>query len=142
MQGTLVIAVALLAWVLAAAAHSVDQPPSPLTITQAIQFGIDHFPSVRASLARVSAAQSGVDLTRTAYLPRLDMGFQASRSTFNNVSGLFFPNPFTQPISGPALISRTNFSRHHQPGRAFCGHENAHHAGGDGCGEYLKSFGA
>ena len=91
-------AVFVLGWVLGAAAQSVDQPPSPLTITQAIQFGIDHFPSVRASLARVSAAQSGVDLTRTAYLPRLDIGFQGSRSTFNNVSGLFFSNPFTQSI--------------------------------------------
>ncbi len=100
-------AVIVLGWVLAAAAQSVEQPPSPLTITQAIQFGIDHFPSVRASLARVSAAQSGVDLTRTAYLPRLDIGFQGSRSTFNNVSGLFFSNPFTQPISGPDLRTRS-----------------------------------
>ena len=88
-------------------AQPLDLPPSPLTIVQAIQFGIDHFPAVRASLARVSAAQSGVDLTRTAYLPRLDMGFQGSRSTFNNVSGLFFPNVFTQPISGPDLGTRS-----------------------------------
>jgi outer membrane protein len=100
-------AVIVLGWVLAAAAQSVDQPLSPLTITQAIQFGIDHFPSVRASLARVSAAQSGVDLTRTAYLPRLDIGFQGSRATFNNVSGLYFSNPFTQPISGPGLRTRS-----------------------------------
>lgn len=102
-----VSAVLVFGWVLAAAAQSVDQLPSPLTITQAIQFGIDHFPSVRASLARVSAAQSGVDLTRTAYLPRLDVGFQGSRATFNNVSGLYFPNQFTQPISGPALNTRS-----------------------------------
>ena len=102
--GTTVI---VLGWVLTAAAQSVDQPHSPLTITQAIQFGIDHYPSVRAALARVSAAQSGVDLTRTAYLPRLDIGFQGSRATFNNVSGLYFSNPFTQPISGPDLGTRS-----------------------------------
>jgi outer membrane protein len=89
------------------AAQPFDPPPSPLAITQAIQFGIDHFPSVRASLARVSAAQAGVDLTRTAYLPRLDMGIQGSRATFNNVSGLYFPTPFTQPISGPDLRTRS-----------------------------------
>ncbi|GKS57925.1 protein CyaE [Nitrospira sp.] len=88
-------------------AHPPELPPSPLTIVQAVQFGIDHFPAVRASLARVAAAQSGIDLTRTAYLPRLDMGFQASRATFNNVSGLFFPNAFTQPISGPDLGTRS-----------------------------------
>jgi outer membrane protein len=91
----------------AVAAPPVDRPSSPLTITQAIQFGIDHFPSVRASLARVSASQSGVDLTRTAYLPRLDMGIQGSRATFNNVSGLYFQAPFTQPISGPDLRTRS-----------------------------------
>ncbi len=84
-----------------------DLPHSAMTIDQAIQFGIDHYPSVRASLARVSAAQSGVDLTRTAYLPRLDLGFQGTRATFNNVSGLFFPNAFTLPISGPDLKRET-----------------------------------
>ncbi len=107
MKKHLVIIVAVLGYTVAVAAQSLDLPSSPLTITQAIQFGMDHFPAVRASLARVSAAQSGVDLTRTAYLPRLDVGFQASRGTFNNVSGLFFPNPFTQPISGPDLRTRS-----------------------------------
>lgn len=87
--------------------QSLNLPSSPLQLDQAIQFAIDHYPSVRASLARVSAAKSGVDLTRTAYLPRLDIGYQASNGTFNNVSGLFFANPFTLPITGPDLARKS-----------------------------------
>ena len=93
----------VLAWTVGAHAQPSNLPPSPLSIGQAIRYGVEHYPSVRASLARVSAAQSGVDLTRTAYLPRLDMGYQANRATFNNVSGLFFRDPFTLAISGPDL---------------------------------------
>jgi outer membrane protein len=76
-------------------------PPSPLTIAQAIQFGIDHYPSVRASLARVYAAKAGVDLTRTAYLPRVEMGYQGNISSFNKVNGLFLQTPYVAPIWGP-----------------------------------------
>src|SRR5690348_1581299 len=78
--------------------QSLNLPSSPLKLDQAIQFAIDHYPAVRVSVARVAAAKSGIDLARTAYLPRLDMGYQVSNGTFNNVSGLFFPNAFTLPI--------------------------------------------
>ena len=84
-----------------------NPPSSPLKLDQAIQFAIDHYPSVRVSVARVAAAKSGIDLTRTAYLPRLDMGYQVSNGTFNNVSGLFFPNAFTLPITGPDLARKS-----------------------------------
>ena len=81
-------------------AEMLDRPPSPLTLDQAIQFALDHYPSVRASLARVTAAQAGIDLTRTAYLPRIEAGYQANISTFNKASGLFFMTPYTPPIWG------------------------------------------
>ena len=83
-----------------------DRFPMVLTLSEAIQFGLAHYPAIRAAVARVSAAQSGIDLSRTAYLPRMEMGYQANRGTFNNVSGLWFLNPFTQPISGPDLGKR------------------------------------
>jgi outer membrane protein TolC len=73
---------------------------SGLTIDQAIQYGLDHYPSVRMSLARVDAARSGIDLTRTAYLPRVEMGFQQNMGTFNKASGVFFMTPYTPPIWG------------------------------------------
>lgn len=53
------------------------------------------------SLARVTAAKAGVDLTRTAYLPRAEMGIQEHVSSFNKVNGLFFQTPYTAPVWAP-----------------------------------------
>jgi outer membrane protein TolC len=90
-----------------AEAQPPDRLPSPLSLAAAIQYGLDNFPSIRAAVARVSGAKSGLDLARTVYLPRVDVGFQETRGTFNNVSGLYFSNPFTQPISGADLGRRS-----------------------------------
>ena len=87
-------------WVSPGEPQMLDRPPSPLTLDLAIQFALDHYPSVRASLARVSAEQAGVDLTRTAFLPRVSMGYQGNMGTFNKASGLFFFAPYTPPIWG------------------------------------------
>jgi outer membrane protein len=84
-----------------AEAELVDRLRSPLSFEGAIRYGLDHYPSVRMSLARVTAAKSGVDLTRTAYLPRVDMGLQLTVSSFNKVNGLFFQTPYVAPIWGP-----------------------------------------
>ena len=84
-------------------------PPAPLTLTGAIQFAMDNYPSVQEALAQLSARQAGVDLAQTAYLPRVDLGIQASNATFNNLSGLFFPTSFIQPLSG-ADVGRKSFS--------------------------------
>lgn len=101
MRSPFLLVLIALAWPIIGRAQPLDRPPSPLTIEQAIQFGLDHFPSVRASLARVVAAKSGIDLTRTAYLPRVEMGIQENLSSFNKVNGLFFQTPYTAPIWGP-----------------------------------------
>jgi outer membrane protein TolC len=83
-------------------ARAQPQPPSfPMTFQQAIQYATDNYPAIRASMARVSAQQSAVDLAQTAYLPRLDWSLQVNRATRNNVSGLLIPGTFIPPISGP-----------------------------------------
>lgn len=83
--------------------------PSPLSLTQAIEYALEHYPAIRESLAKQQEAQSGIDLAETNYLPRVEIGIQGTRSTFNNVSGMFFPNSFFQPISGPDL-GRNSYS--------------------------------
>ena len=82
-----------------------QRPPSPMTLQQAIQYALDNYPSIRASLARVSAQESGVDLARTSYLPRLDSTFLENRATRNNVAGLVFPGSLLPGISGPVSPS-------------------------------------
>jgi outer membrane protein TolC len=87
----------------ATAVYAQAAPPSfPVTIQQAIQYAVDNDPAIQASMARVSAQQSGVDLARTAYLPRVDSTFQINRATRNNVPGLLLPGLPIPSISGPA----------------------------------------
>jgi outer membrane protein len=74
-----------------------------LTLDQAVEFALSHYPTVKSVLAQAAASRSGVDLARTAYLPRTDLVWQANRATRNNVFGLFFPQPIPLPISGPVL---------------------------------------
>src|SRR5207249_6957819 len=77
--------------------------PVTLTLDQAVEFALSHYPAIKAVLAQAAATRSGVDLARTAYLPRTDLVWQANRATRNNVFGLFFPQPIPLPISGPVL---------------------------------------
>jgi len=77
------------------------QPP-PLTLGQAVQQSLDKYPAVRSSLEQVSAASAGINLARTAYLPRADFLGQANRATHNNVFGLLLPQSILPSISGPA----------------------------------------
>lgn len=84
-------------------AETPDPLRSPLTLIQAIEYALEHYPAVRESLAKQKEAQSGINLAETNYFPRVEIGIQGTRSTFNNVSGMFFPNSFFQPISGPDL---------------------------------------
>jgi len=78
------------------------QEPPPLTVGQAVQQALDRYPAVRSSLEQVSAASAGINLARTAYLPRADFLGQANRATHNNVFGLVLPQSVLPTISGPA----------------------------------------
>ena len=102
------IAIVILAF--AVRSYGQSQPPGQskddglsLTLDQAVEFALSHYPAVKAVLAQAAASHSGVDLARTAYLPRTDLVWQVNRATRNNVFGLFFPQPIPLPISGPVL---------------------------------------
>jgi outer membrane protein TolC len=62
------------------------------TLEQAVDFALKNYPAVRASLERVKAAEAGVGLARTNYLPRADMLWQVNRATDNNITGLLLPH--------------------------------------------------
>ena len=46
---------------------------------------------------------AGIQLARTAYLPRVDALAQVNRATRNNVFGLLLPQGVIPAISGPVL---------------------------------------
>jgi len=82
----------------------------PLTLGDAIDYAVAHYPAVRAALEQVESARNGVALARTSYLPQLNPIYQASRATQNQVAGVFLPASITPSIEGPVQpYSGTSF---------------------------------
>jgi outer membrane protein TolC len=73
------------------------------TLRQAVSDAVEHYPATEASLERMLAAASAINLARTSYLPRLDLTAQANRATHNNVFGMVLPPGGVAAISGPVL---------------------------------------
>jgi outer membrane protein len=97
-------------WFMLAAACCIQAQPAPpgMTITQAVESALKYYPSVRVSQEQINAAAAGIQLARTAYLPRIDALAQANRATRNNVFGLLFPQSVIPSMSGP-VIGSNNF---------------------------------
>lgn len=76
---------------------------APLTLPQAVAQAVARYPAVTASLEQVAAATAGIDLARTAYLPRADFLGQLNRATRNNIFGLMLPQSVIPSMSGPVL---------------------------------------
>ena len=84
-------------------AQPLQTPTPPLTLDQAIQFAVDHYPTVRAAVEQVRASTAGVTVARTSYLPRLDGVWQTNIATTNNVFGQVLPQSVLPALSGPVL---------------------------------------
>jgi outer membrane protein len=78
-------------------------PQSGITIQQAVDTAIRNYPAVTVSQEQIDAASAGIQLARTAYLPRVDSLAQVNRATRNNVFGLLLPQSVLPSISGPVL---------------------------------------
>jgi outer membrane protein len=89
--------------VLGALAAQQTAPPAVLTLSQAVDDALKNYPLIRVSQERINAAAAGIQLARTAYLPRIDVLAQANRATRNNVFGLLLPQSVIPSMSGPAL---------------------------------------
>jgi outer membrane protein TolC len=75
----------------------------PITISQTVETSLRNYPSVRVSQEDIAAAAAGIQLARTAYLPRIDTLAQVNRATRNNVFGMLMPQSVIPSMSGPAL---------------------------------------
>ena len=85
-------------------------PPQALTLEQAIQYATEHYPTVRAALEQVNALTAGVDVARSAYLPRLDSLWQSNHGTANNIFGQVLPQSVIPALTGPVLSSASSES--------------------------------
>jgi outer membrane protein TolC len=84
--------------------------PTTVSLEQALQYALDHYPSVRAALEQVNASTANVSAARAAYLPRFDTVWQTNRATANNIFGQLLPHSIMPPISGPVLPSASSQS--------------------------------
>jgi outer membrane protein len=78
-------------------------PIQTLTLGQAVERALKSYPSIRVSQEQIDAAAAGIQLARTAYLPRIDALAQANRGTRNNVFGMLLPQSVIPSMSGPVL---------------------------------------
>ena len=79
--------------------------PQTFTLEQALQYALDHYPTVRAALEQVNAAAANVAVAKTAYLPKFDALWQTNRATANNIFGQLLPQSVIPSLSGPVLPS-------------------------------------
>src|SRR4051812_45080330 len=84
---------------------SAESAPTTLTLDQALEYALDHYPTVRAALEQVNASTANVSVVKGAYLPRFDAVWQTNRATANNVFGQLLPQSVFPSISGPVLPS-------------------------------------
>jgi outer membrane protein len=80
------------------------------TFGQAVQYGLEHYPTVRAALEEINASNAAVSIAKAAYLPRLDSLWQSNRGTANNIFGQVLPQSVIPAISGPVLPSASGGS--------------------------------
>jgi len=78
-------------------------PTTSFSLNEAVQSAVRNYPSIRVSQEQINAATAGIQLARTAYLPRVDMLAQVNRATRNNVFGLMLPQSTIPSISGAVL---------------------------------------
>jgi outer membrane protein len=91
--------------------QSTPAPPAqPLTLDQAVEYAVAHYPTIRAALERVNVSDAGVDVARSAYLPRLDSLWQSNRATANNIFGQLLPQSVIPALTGPVLPAASSDS--------------------------------
>ncbi len=84
--------------------------PTTLTLEQALQYALDHYPTVKAALEQVNASIANVSVAKAANLPRFDSVWQTNRATANNIFGQLLPQSVLPSISGPVLPSASGES--------------------------------
>jgi outer membrane protein TolC len=88
-------------------ARAQEPQGAPLTLAAAVDLALRNHPAPREARASATAASQEIGVARTAYLPRLDLIWQANHATRNNVFGLLLPQFVVPPVSGPVLAEET-----------------------------------
>jgi len=74
-----------------------------LTLEQVIETADANYPAIKEAKAKQKAAQGGIAVARTAYLPRTDVLWQTDRATANNILGLLLPQSTIPSVTGSVI---------------------------------------
>lgn len=78
----------------------------PTTLNQLLQQAEANYPLIKSKIQSVQAAQKAVDVSKSTKLPSLDAAYQMNYATYNNITGMAYPQ-FLIPISGPPSASNS-----------------------------------
>jgi outer membrane protein len=92
----------------AEAQQNLPPPVHTFTLGQALQYALEHYPTLRASLEQINVATGNVGVARGDYLPRFEAVWQTNRATANNIVGQLLPQSVIPALSGPVLSSASS----------------------------------
>jgi outer membrane protein TolC len=84
-----------------------SMPPTRYSLAQALSVATAQYPSLQASQRETQAAQRQVTQARNTLIPELNVAYQANVATYNNITGMFYPQ-YVLPISGPPSLANRN----------------------------------
>jgi outer membrane protein TolC len=90
-----------------------------LTLEQVIETANANYPAIKAVQAQQKAAQGGIAVAKTAYLPHADVLWQTNRATANNILGLLLPQQTIPSVTGSVLPSDPTRSAWNSAGGAL-----------------------
>lgn len=94
----------------AQAVDAVGPTTSGLSLLTVVQDAERDYPLIHVTEAELNASIANIQLSRTAYLPRVDGIAQFNRATRNNVFGALLPQSTLPSMSGPVIGSNNGGS--------------------------------
>jgi outer membrane protein TolC len=76
------------------------------TLKELLQMAETNYPLLKSKAWEVKAAQKGTNASKSTLIPSLDASYQANYATYNNITGMAYPQ-FLVPISGPPSTDNT-----------------------------------
>lgn len=74
--------------------------PKALSLNDLLRLAEANYPLLKSKAFETQAAGKGVASSRSTFIPSLDASYQANFATYNNITGMAYPQ-FLIPISGP-----------------------------------------
>jgi outer membrane protein TolC len=73
-------------------------------LKELLQLAETNYPLLKSKALDVQAAQKSIDISKSTIIPSLDASYQIDYATYNNITGMAYPQ-FLIPISGPPASS-------------------------------------